>query len=109
MIFITCISESRSFAKHLQTTNMDLTAFKIEQTPTKFSAGWTLIYISQNLSYKPRKVLQIYCSKELESTFIEVLIPSRQSHLIGVVYKHPSMKHYKLNTDFTNTLLEKVT
>ena len=45
----------------------------------------------------------------MESTFIEVLIPNKKSHLIGVAYKHPSMKHYKFNNDFINTLLENLT
>ena len=44
----------------------------------------------------------------MESTFIELLIPNRQNHLIGLVYKHPSMKH-KFNNDFMNTLPEKLT
>ena len=68
---IICISESRNSLKHPQTTNIDLPGFNMEQTPTESSAGGTLIYISQSLSYKPRKDLQIYCPKELESTFIE--------------------------------------
>ena len=67
-----------------------------------------MIYISQNLSYKPRKDIQIYYPKELESIFIEVLIPDKKSNLIGVVYKHLSMKHYKFNNGFLNTLLEKL-
>ena len=87
---------------------MSQPGFNMEQTPTEPSAGGTLIYISQNLSYKLRKDLQIYCPKELESTFIELLISNLQSHLIGVVYKHPSMKHYKFNNNFMNTLLEKL-
>ena len=81
----------------------------MDQTPAESSAGGTLNYIYQSLSYKPRKDLQIYCPKELESTFIELLIPKKQSHLIGVVYKHASMKHYTFNNDFMNTLLEKFT
>ena len=81
----------------------------MEQTPTESSVGGTLIYISQSLSYKPRKDLQMYCPKELDSTFIELLIPNRQNHLTGVVYKHPSMKHDKFNNDFMNALLEKLT
>ena len=104
-----CISERRISSKHPQTTNINLPGFNMEQTPTESSAGWTLIYISQSLSYKPRKDLQIYCPKELESTFIELLIPNRQSHLIGVVYKHPSVKHYEFNNDFMNTLLKELT
>ena len=106
---IICISESRISSKHPQTTNIDLPGSNMEQTPTEPSAGGTLNYISQSLSYKPRKDLQIYCPKELESTFIELLIPNRQSHLVGVVYKHPSVKHYKFNNDFMNTLLKKLT
>ena len=74
---IICISESRISLKHPQTTNIDLPGFNMEQTPTESSAGGTLIYISQSLSYKPRKDLQIYCPKDLESTFIELLIPNR--------------------------------
>ena len=89
---IICISESRISTKHPQTTNIDLPSFNIERTPTESSAGGTLIYNSQNLSYKPRKDLQIFCPKELESTFIEVLIPNKKSHLNEVVYKHTSMK-----------------
>ena len=44
----------RISTKHPQTTNIDLTGFNIEQTPTESSTGETLIYISQNFSYKPR-------------------------------------------------------
>ena len=106
---IICISESRISLKHPQTTNIDLPDFNMEQNPTESSAGGTLIYISQSLSYKPRKNLQIYFPKELESIFIELLIPNKQSHLTGVIYKHPSIKHDKFNNDFMNALLEKLT
>ena len=70
---IICMSESRISVKHPQATNIDLPGLNMEQTPTESSAGGTLIYISQCLSYKPRKDLQIYCPKELKSTFIELL------------------------------------
>ena len=105
---VICISESRISTKHPQTTNIDLRGFNIEQTSTESYAGGTLIYISQNLSYKPRKDLQIYYPKEVESTFSEALIPNKKSHLIGVVYKHPSLKHYKFNSNFMTTPLEKL-
>ena len=68
---IISISESRISVKHPQTTNIDLSGFSMEQTPTEASAGGTLIYISQSLTYKPSKDRQICCPKELESTFIE--------------------------------------
>ena len=50
--FDICISESRISTKHSRTTNIDLPGFTIDETPTESSAGGTLIYISQNLSYK---------------------------------------------------------
>ena len=40
---------------------------------------------------------------------MEVLIPNKKIHLIGVVHKHPFMKRYKFNNDFMTTLLEKLT
>ena len=45
----------------------------------------------------------------MESTFIEVVISNNKSHLIRVVYKHPSMKHCKFNYNFMSTLLKKLT
>ena len=67
-----------------------------------------MIYISQNFSYNYRKDLQISCPKELESVFIEVLVPKKKSHLTGVAYKHSSLNH-KFNNNFLNTVLEKLT
>ena len=63
---IICISKSRLFTRHPKTTSIDLPGLNIEQTPTESSAEETLIYISQNFSYKPRKDPQIYYPKELE-------------------------------------------
>ena len=53
---IICISEKRISAKHPQTTNIDLPGSNIKQTPSESSAGGTLIYISQYLSYKLEKI-----------------------------------------------------
>ena len=88
-IDIICISESRISTKNPQTTNIDLPGYNIEQTPTESSAGGTLIYISQSLSYKPRKDLHIYCAKELESVFTDLLIPNKKNHLVGVYINFP--------------------
>ena len=53
--------------------------FSFEFTPTESSAGGTLLYIANHLSCKPRLDLNIYKSKELESTFIEVLNPKKSN------------------------------
>ena len=68
-----------------------------------------MIYISQSLLYKPWKYIHIYYAKELESVFIELLISNKKKRLVGVIYKHPTMKHHKFNNYFMNTLLSKLT
>ena len=58
--------------------------FSFEFTPTESSAGGTLLYVANHLSYKPRLDLNIYKSNELESTFIEIL-NSKKLILLSVV------------------------
>ena len=88
---IICISASRLSQKNPQTTNINLAGYNIEQAQTESSAGGVLLYISQKFSYKPRKDLQIYCPKKLESVFIELTIPNKLNFIVGAMYKHPSM------------------
>ena len=66
------------------------------------------MYISGKISYKLRNHLNIYCSKQLESVFIEVLIPNKQNQLIGTVYKHPSMNVSKFNHEYLTDILTKI-
>ena len=105
---IICISESILSQQNPQTTNINLAGYNIEQTPTESSAGGVLLYISQKFSYKQRKDLQIYCPKELKSVFIELSIPNKPNFIVGAVYKHPSMQHYKFSNDFLENLLNKI-
>ena len=53
------LSESRISKKNSLTTKIDIPGYNIEQTRTKSSAGESLIYISQKLSYKVREDLQM--------------------------------------------------
>ena len=53
------------------TTNINLPNYSIEYKPTESHAGGTLLYVSNNIAYKPRKDLNIYKMHQLESTFIE--------------------------------------
>ena len=54
---------------------MNLNNYSFEFTPTETSAGGTLLYIANHLSYKCRSDLNIYKKNELESTFIEIVNP----------------------------------
>ena len=80
----------------------------IEQTLTESSAGGYHLYISQTFYYKPRKALQVYCPKELESVFIAVFIPNKPNFTVGAMYEHPSMQHYKFNNDSFQNLLNEI-
>ena len=80
----------------------------MEFTPTESSAGGTLLYIANHLSYKSPNDLNI-CKifSELESIFIEVINPQK-SNIICSIYRHPSMDLDDFNKIFLNKLLEKV-
>ena len=107
---IICITESRITKSNLPTSNMHISGYNIEQRPTESSACGTLIYISQNLSYKNKPDLQIYHPKHLESTFTEILLPDKSKFITGTVYKHPPMKPYSFNnhTASFSQLLQKI-
>ena len=78
--------------------NISLKNYAVKSTPTESSKGGTLLYIAHHLSYKPRSDPNIYKKSELESTFVETIIPER-SNIVGVIDRYPSM-------DVTSTLLE---
>ena len=58
---------------------------------TEAEKGGTILYISTTLFYKPRKDLEIYESKELESSFIEIINKKTSNDIVGVIYRHPNM------------------
>ena len=105
---IICISESRITKNNSLTTNINIPGYNFEHTPTESKAGGSLMYISDKISYKLHNDLNIYCSKQLESVFIEVLIPNKQNQLIGTVYKHPSMNVSKFNHEYLTDILTKL-
>ena len=71
---ILCISESRLKLNKKSLTSITLPGY----TTTEANKGGTLIYIKNDIKYKLRKDLQIYKTKELESTFIEVIQPGKK-------------------------------
>ena len=40
--------------------------------------------------------------------FIKLTIPNKPNFIVGAMYKHPSMQHYKFNNDFLQNLLNKI-
>ena len=51
---------------------------------------------------------QIHSPKELESIFIELLIPNKSSLILGTIYKHPIMQLFKFSNDLMKKLHNKI-
>ena len=56
--------------------------------------------------------MEIYVSKELESSFIEIINPKESNDIIGVIYRHPNMDttqfiDYKFNDLLAKLSLER--
>ena len=74
---IIAISETRITKQVSLLNNLNLNNYSFEFTPAETSAGGTLLYIANHLSYKCRNDLNIYKKNELESTFIEIVNPRK--------------------------------
>ena len=105
---IICISQSRITKNNSLTTNVNIPGCNFEHTPTESKAGDALMYILDKISNKLRNDLNIYCSKQLESVFIEILIWNKQNQLLGTVYKHPSTNVSKFNHEYLTDILTKI-
>ena len=75
---IITISETRIIKNISLLNNLNLNNYSFEFTPTETSAGGTLLYIANHLSYKCRNDLNIYKKNELESTFMKLSTQKNQ-------------------------------
>ncbi|XP_065652796.1 uncharacterized protein LOC136080115 [Hydra vulgaris] len=82
--------------------------YSYEHTPTESKAGDALLYISNKFAYKPRKDLNIYKSKELESVFVEIIIPKKHNIVVGRIYTHPLMMVEDFNNYYITPLINKL-
>ena len=105
---IIAISEARITKQVSLLNNLNLNNYSFEFTPTETSAGGTLLYIANHLSYKCDNDLNNYKKNELESTFIEIVNLKKSDISVGVIYRHPSMDLADFNCNYLNKLLENI-
>ena len=74
---IIAISETRILKNTKIVKNINIPNFSYEFTPTESTAGGTLIYTADHLAYQNRNDLTISSKNYLESTFIEIVNPSK--------------------------------
>ena len=101
------VSETRISKKTSLICNINLKNYSFESAPTESSAGGTLLYISNRLSYKPRFDLNILKNDQVESTFSEVINSKKANIVVSCIYKHPNMDVIEFNNHL-NQMLEKV-
>ena len=89
---IIAISESRIRKTKEPLSVMDIPGYDYEFTATEREKGGTLIYISQDLTYKNWSDLNISQVKQLESTFIEVVNENRRNTIYSWMHLQTS-KH----------------
>ena len=100
---IIAISESRLQKGLHPKVDISLTGYQNPvNTLTEANKGGVLIHAKSNLNFKLRNDLNIYKSKELESTFIETINPIDANSIVGVIYRHPCMDPTLFNDDFLN-------
>ena len=104
---IIAASETRISTKTSLTCNINLKNYSFESTPTESSAGGTLLYISNRLSYIPRFDLNIVKKNQVESTFIEIINTKKTNIVVDCIYKHPNMEVLEFNNHLSQ-MLEKV-
>ena len=92
--------------------NFDITldGYKCYYTPTESSKGGSILYIKNKFNTLPRTDLDniMYKSKELESSFIEIINSGKKNIVIGCIYRHPSMDLNEFNEYYLDNLLEKL-
>ena len=77
--------------------------------PRNFIQSLCIIYnIDQNVKYKIREDLKLYKSKEIESTFLEIIENNLKNVITGCIYKHPGAAIQEFTNDFICLLLEKL-
>ena len=102
------ITETRITKTVSITNNLNIKSYCTEFILTESSAGGTLLYISNHLSYKSRQDLNIHKKNELEFTFIEIMNTKKSNIIVGTICKHLLMDLTDFNSNYLNSFLKKV-
>ena len=105
------ITEHKIYKDAIPTTNIDIEGYwPFVYDPTSSSHGGTGFFISESINYKKRDDLKFNSCGDFESTFIEIILPSKKNLIIGCIYRHPSspISIKDFNTTFIEPLLNKI-
>ena len=104
---IIAFSESKLQKGINPVVNINIPNYSYEHTPTEAAKGGTFSYICNQIDYKPQHDLNIYVSKTIESTFIELLYPKSKNKIIGCIYKHHNIPENEF-VEYLTPVLRKI-
>ena len=67
-----------------------------------------VFFISDRLTFKQRPDLLSNKPGRLESTFIELIFPNKRNVIYNCIYKHPSLKISRFNSENLTLLLTNI-
>ena len=102
---ILAVSESHIKKDSQSPVNLKLDNYLTENTPTKFSASSTLLYIYKKHSYQLKNDLKLYHSGKIESTLIELIYSESTNVIVGCIHKHSTSQINDFANDFISYLL----
>ena len=106
---IICISESKIIKDYAPKVDITIDGYQTPVgTPTESTKGGVLIYVKNNLKFKPRPDLMMYEPKVLESYFVEIINKNQANDIVGVVYRHPCMNETTFNEHYLKDLVDKL-
>ena len=89
---VICLSESKIIKDVDPIVDISIDGYQPPVgTPTESTKGGVLIYVKNDIKFKPRNDLMVYKAKELESCFIEIINKKESNNIVGVMYRHPCM------------------
>ena len=101
------MTETRLNKSSIRNTNIDLSGYSFEHTPTEANCWGALLYIGNNINYIVQDDLCIYRSKEKESTFTEIINSNGKNTIVGCVYQHLCMNPTEFINIYLSELLQK--
>ena len=89
-------------------SNINMNNYSYECTPTDSFKEGALLYIDKNLRHGSRSDLTLYKSKEIESSFIEIIESKKKNTIVVCIYKQPNVSVGEFTNGFLEPLLVKL-
>ena len=109
---IIALTETRLTSLNKSLNNFSFSEYSFLSNDSEAAAGGTALFINNSINYKVRMDFSnfFYLSRQLESTFVEIIQAQRSNIIVGCIYKHPGLSTSIFNTifKFLAPLLDKI-